>query len=316
MTTAVRKPLPPIPHRMADFSAIRREGCLYVDKTRFVRELEDDRYVFLLRPPRFGKSCWVSILEHYYDRTRKDNFEALFAGTDIGREPTANRSRYAVLRLDFSAFNKCASALEERFEEHCLTQLQRMLEANADVFPETLLHRILAQRTTSGRLNELFLYAERADVPLYVLIDDYDNLPNTTLAGEGGAASHATHYGGFFRDFFATLKAGTASGNLQRLFLTGVSSATMDDVTSGFNIGTNISFDAAYNQIVGFTEREVGDLVTMYSELGVFDKDHDAAMAGMREWCNGYRFAEDAEDDVYSTATVLTYLDHSISWPS
>lgn len=90
----------------------------------------------------------------------------------------------------------------------------------------------------------------------------------------------------------------------------------MDDVTSGFNIGTNISFDAAYNQMVGFTDREVGDLVTMYGELGGFDKDQDAAMAGMREWCDGYRFAEDAEDDVYSTEMVLNYLDHSITWPS
>ena len=79
---------------------------LYVDKTRFVRELENERHVFFLRPRRFGKTCWLSVLEHYYDRTRKDGFEALFAGTDIGREPTANRSRYAVLRLNFSAFSK------------------------------------------------------------------------------------------------------------------------------------------------------------------------------------------------------------------
>ena len=313
MATAAHKPLPRIPYGMADFSAIRREGYLYVDKTRFIRDMENDRHVFLLRPRRFGKSCWVSILEHYYDRTRKDNFEALFAGTKIGCEPTANRSRYAVLRLNFSAFGKRLARLEDNFEEYCDVQLEGMLEDNADVFPAALAERVLARRTMSGRLNQLFRRAERLGVPLCVLIDEYDNFANTILAGEGEAAyRQLTHGSGFFRDFFATLKAGTESGNLERLFITGVSPVTMDDVTSGFNIGTNISFDAAYNQIVGFTEQEVSDLVTRYGELGVLDKAHDASMAVMREWYDGYRFAEDAAETMYNTDMVLYYLKHSI----
>ena len=313
MPTDARKPFPPIPYGMADFSAIRREGFLYVDKTGFIRNLENERHVFLLRPRRFGKSCWVSILEHYYDRTRKDNFKALFAGTNIGCEPTTNRSRYAVLRLDFSAFSKNLAMLEDNFEEYCDIQLEGMLEDNADVFPEALAERVLSRRTMSGRLNQLFRRSERLGVPLCVLIDEYDNFANTILAGQGEAAyRQLTHGSGFFRDFFATLKAGTASGNLERLFITGVSPVTMDDVTSGFNIGKNISFDAAYNQIVGFTEQEVADLVTRYRELGVLDKEHDAAMEVMREWYNGYRFAEDAEEDVYNTDMVLYYLDRSI----
>ena len=136
MATAVGKPYRPIPYGMADFSMIRREGYLYVDKTRFLHELEGERHVFFLRPRRFGKSCWVSILQHYYDRTRKDRVQALFADLDIDREPTANRSQYAVLRLNFSAFSKRLSTLEERFEDHCYRRLRRMLEANADLFPK------------------------------------------------------------------------------------------------------------------------------------------------------------------------------------
>ena len=313
MATAASKPYPPIPYGMADFRAIRREGFLYVDKTRFVRDLENERHVFLLRPRRFGKTCWVSILEHYYDRTRKDGFEALFAGTSIGQEPTANRGRYAVLRLNFSAFSKRLDTLEERFEEYCHTRLRGMLEANADLIPEELTRRILAPPTMGGRLNELFLHSERLGVRLCVLIDEYDNFANTILAGEGQAAYHAmTHGSGFFRDFFATLKAGTESGNLERLFITGVSPVTMDDVTSGFNIGANISFRAKYNDMVGFTETEVRDLVEMYRDLGVFDEDADAAMAVMREWYNGYRFAKRATEDMYNTDMVLYYLKHSI----
>ena len=312
MNTA-RKPFPPIPYGMADFRAIREEGYLYVDKTRFIRDMENDRHVFLLRPRRFGKSCWVSILQHYYDRTRKDNFEVLFAGTDIGREPTANRGRYAVLRLNFSAFSKELATLQENFEEYCDTRLHGMLTDNADVFPEEVAQRILSRRNTGARLNALFLHAEQLGVRLCLLIDEYDNFANIILAGEGLAAYNAiTHGGGWFRDFFATLKEGTESGNLERLFITGVSPVTMDDVTSGFNIGKNISFDPAYNQIVGFTEAEVRGLVEMYRKLGVFDEQADAAMAVMREWYNGYRFAKGATDDMYNTNMVLYYLDRSI----
>ena len=311
MTTS--KPFPRIPYGVADFRTIRREGLLYVDKTRFVRDLEDERHVFLLRPRRFGKSCWVSILEHYYDRTRKSNFNALFDGTAIGCEPTENRSQYAVLRLNFSAFSKRPSTLEKRFEGHCLTRLRGMLEANADLFPKELTQRILSPPAIDGRLGELFLHAERLGVRLYLLIDEYDNFANTILAGEGEAEyRRLTHGGGFFRDFFATVKTGTESGCLERLFITGVSPVTMDDVTSGFNIGTNISFDAAYNQMVGFTEEEVEGLVRMYADLGVLDRERGAALEVMREWYNGYRFAKDAADDMYNTNMVLYYLKHSI----
>ena len=313
MATAARKPFPPIPYGMADFPTIRREGFLYVDKTRFVRELENERHVFFLRPRRFGKTCWLSVLEHYYDRTRKSGFEALFADTDIGREPTANRSGYGVLRLNFSAFGKSLATLEESFEEYCDTRLHGMLEANADVFPKELARRILSRRTMGARLNELFLHAERLGFRLYLLIDEYDNFANTILAGEGQAAyRRLTHGGGFFRDFFATVKAGTESGSLDRLFVTGVSPVTLDDVTSGFNIGTNISFDAAYGEMVGFTRKEVRDLVTMYADMGVLDVEPGAAMAVMSEWYDGYRFAKGASESLYNTNMVLYYLKHSI----
>ncbi len=114
---------PPIPYGMADFERLRRQGRLYVDKTRFIRDLESKSYVFLIRPRRFGKTCWLSVLDNYYDRDKADVFETLFGGTDIGRNPTPNRNRHVVLRFNFSAFNNKLETLEERFERYCHIQL-------------------------------------------------------------------------------------------------------------------------------------------------------------------------------------------------
>ena len=166
---------PQIPYGWADFEAMRLERCLYVDKTRFLHQLERERFAFLIRPRRFGKSCWVSLLESYYDRNRTDRFETLFAGTDIGRQPTVNRHRYVILRFDFSAFDDTLETLRERFETYCLIVLRYALEANADLFPEAMIDRILSYPSIDGKLNELFKFAAKQGIPLYVLIDEYDN---------------------------------------------------------------------------------------------------------------------------------------------
>ena len=306
---------PRIPYGESDFRRIRLNGWLYVDKTGFLRRLEEERYAFLIRPRRFGKSLWVSLLENYYDRWWGHEFDATFAGTDVGRNPTAERHRYVVLRFDFSMVSDVLETLEERFEGHCHTELRGALRRHPDLFPEAALREILAAPSITEKLGELFRYTGDHDIPLYVLIDEYDNFANTVLAHHGADAyEDFTHGGGFFRNFFATLKGGTArsGGGIDRLFITGVSPVTMDDVTSGFNIGTNISLEPDFNEMVGFTEAEVRRLVETYRDHGVFDQDVDEAMALMGEWYNGYRFAEDADTDLYNTDMVLYYLKHSI----
>ena len=304
---------PQIPYGWADFRTIRRERALYVDKTRFLHDLEQERYAFLIRPRRFGKSCWVSLLAYYYDRTRADSFASLFAGTDIGRRPTPNRHRYVILHFDFSAFDDTPETLRERFEIYCFIRLRAALERNADLFPEPVIERILAHPSIDGRLAELFAYAGEQDIPLYVLIDEYDNFANTILAYRGTEAYHSfTHGGGFYRNFFATLKAGAGHGGLERLFVTGVSPITMDDVTSGFNIGANISLMPEFNELRGFTEAEVRGILAIYRDHGVLDQDVDEAMAVMGEWYDGYRFAADAANDLYNTDMVLYYVKGSI----
>ena len=306
---------PRIPYGEADFRRIRRNRWLYVDKTRFLRRLEQERYAFLIRPRRFGKSLWISLLENYYDRFWADDFDGTFAGTDIGRKPTGEQSRYVTLRFNFSAVNDKLETLEREFETYCMIELRGTLRRHPDLFPEAAMRDILAPPSIATKLTELFRYAGDRDIPLYVLIDEYDNFANTVLAYHGAEAYHSfTHGGGFYRNFFATLKSGAdrSGGGLERLFITGVSPITMDDVTSGFNIGKNISLHPDFNEMVGFTEAEVRRLVETYRDLGVFNQEVATAMGTMGQWYNGYRFARTADTDLYNSDMVLYYLDNSI----
>ena len=211
--------------------------------------------------------------------------------------------------------NDKLETLEREFETHCHTELEGTLERHPDLFSEAALQRILTPPSITGKLGRLFRHAGDHDIPLYVLIDEYDNFANTVLAHHGAEAYHSfTQGGSFFRSFFATLKGGAdrSGGGIERLFITGVSPVTMDDVTSGFNIGTNISLHPDFNEMVGFTEAEVRHLVETYRERDVFDQDVDTAMGIMGQWYNGYRFATAAETDLYNSTMVLYYLKHSI----
>ena len=307
---------PRIPYGEADIRRIRLRGWLYVDKTRFLHRLEDESYAFLVRPRRFGKSLWVSVLENYYDRTRAQDWHAVFDGTDIGRNPTEDRLRYVILRFNFSAFDDTLETLRERFEGYCNMVIRNAMERNADLFPGEAIQRILAPPAVDGKLGELFTYAGHHGIALYALIDEYDNFANTVLAHHGEEAYESfTHGGGFYRNFFATLKAGAgeSGGGLERLFITGVSPITMDDVTSGFNIGTNLSLSPMFNEMLGFTEAEVRDLAGLYRKRGALDQDADAALDVMREWYDGYRFADEAVNTLYNPDMVLYYLKESIS---
>ena len=296
---------PRIPYGVADFRRIRLNRWLYVDKTRFLRRLEQERYVFLIRPRRFGTSLWVSLLENYYDRRRGHEFDAVFGGTDMGRNPTAERHRYVVLRFDFSAVDDAIETLEREFDTYCAARIRETLDRYPDLFPAAVARRILDPVSTPAKLNELFLHAGREGIPLYVLIDEYDAFATTALVRHGG---------GFFRTFFATLKAGTghSGGGIERLFIAGGLPIDVDGVTGGFNIGTDISLNPDFNEMVGFTEAEVRRLLSTCRDLGVFDQDLDTAMGTMGEWYGGYRFAREVETDLYHPAMVLSYLDRSM----
>ncbi len=155
-----------IPYGVSDFPGLRRRNKVYVDKTRFLRRLEDRDYCFFIRPRRFGKSLWTSVLTYYYDRAEAGNFDELFGGTDIGADPTPSRSRYVVLHFDFSAFKQKPETLEECFERYCAMCVRSAVSENPDLFPDDAVRDILSPPEIDGKLNHLFDHARTQRIPV------------------------------------------------------------------------------------------------------------------------------------------------------
>ena len=96
-----------IPYGQINFETIIKNNYLYVDKTKYIEKLEnlDATSLFYLRPGRFGKTLFTSILEYYYAIDHKDQFEELFGNLYIGKNPTENKNRYYILKMDFSGID-------------------------------------------------------------------------------------------------------------------------------------------------------------------------------------------------------------------
>lgn len=297
-----------IPYGVADFVKIRTGNEYYVDKTHYLPKLEAaGRFLFLIRPRRFGKSLLQSVMECYYDRNYTESFERLFDNTWIYDHPTPEKHRYLVLRFDFSAVNPDSRKLEESFETYMRIVLENFLRRYRQCIPEEQAARVLREQTTSARLEQLFYQMNELSLPLYLLIDEYDNFANSLLVTEGREKyQELTHSGGFFKHFFSVLKEGVGrtSGGLSRLFITGVSPITLDDVTSGFNIGANISLDPEFNGLLGFNEAEQERL------FAAFGHNYSNHQAVMNDWYNHYRFSKQACETISNSDMVLYYLQH------
>ena len=285
-----------IPYGSADFGRMRQDNSYYVDKTRFLPLLEAQPYfVFAIRPRRFGKTLWLSLLQHYYDINKQEQFDLLFGGTYIGDHPTPERNSYLVMFFNFALVNPSVQRVEASFEDNGRAVVKDFLIRYARYFEDEEKQEILALSTVEAQLRGIFFYAHRQALKIYLLIDEYDNFANTILTSAGQEAYHnLTHGEGFFRYFFNLLKGATAGqiSGLTRLYITGVSPVTMDDVTSGFNIGDNLSMEAQFNELVGFTEAEVRDILEHYYQAGALKLEVNACLETMRPWYDGYCFAQ------------------------
>jgi len=308
----------PILYGVADYAEIRKANAWFVDRTAKIRDLETTRYAMFLRPRRFGKSLLVTMLHAYYDVNFADRFEELFAGTDIAANPTEEQGKYLVMKFDFSAVSKNVSKVQDSFDEYAALRCDTFAREYANRLPEGLSGRILKASGSCAKLNEAFAGLAHTKTKLYVLIDEYDNFTNTILAESGlNAYNELCHGDGFVKQFFTILKTATSDieSPLARLFVTGVSPVTMDDVTSGFNIGTNISLDLQFADFTGFRHDDLRAMADYYAPRCGFDADkaYDAA----RAWYDNYRFGS-AAPAVANTTSVLYFFDKLVrarTWP-
>ena len=307
-----------IMYGVTDFALIRTKNGYFVDRTALIRELERTRYALFLRPRRFGKSLLCSILQCYYDVDYADRFEEFFGGLDIGRDPTDERGKYLVLDFNFTGVEKRLDRVQDSFDEYCSLRLDVFVRHHAARLPLGAAEAVLAARHCHGKLNALTMLLKGSGLNLYILIDEYDNFTNTILAESREGYEALCHGDGFFKQFFNELKLATTGTDapVTRLFVTGVTPVTMDDVTSGFNIAANISMNPAFAAFTGFSHGDIREMLAYYRENAGFAFDENAVFETMRRWYDGYRFSPEAGADgsgvpcVANPTLVLYYMQY------
>ena len=298
-----------VPYGVADFATVIEQNLYYVDKTMFIPELEKQpRNLFFIRPRRFGKSIFLSMLYSYYDCTQSHKFQSLFGNLWIGQHPTPLQGKYQVLFLDFSQITGNIDKLETKFNSYLSINLDAFVRQYSEYY-QAEMEEILAQEDFEEKMELIFKAAKAHQYHLYLIIDEYDNFTNVILNERGEKVYHAiTHADGFYRDVFKKFK-----GNFERIFMMGVSPVTLDDVTSGFNIGWNISIKPEFDEMLGFSTTDVVEMFTYYKEHGSIpaDSDIDAIVNDMKPWYDNYCFAEEAlkkKTRMFNCDMVLYYL--------
>jgi len=293
-------PVKPIPYGLADYKLLIQDGHAYIDKTMYIRSLEQAGYYnIFLRPRRFGKSLFASTLGYYYDIAEKDNFNFLFSNMDIGQNPTKRKNAYYVLKFNFSGIRTDSPEIMlESFTRNIHNSLRTFCAAYHLDIP-------LEMSSPEAQLLNLFTqFQAKNDGKIYVIIDEYDHFANELLSSDPETFQKTVSGDGFVRTWYEVLKQ--VSGTIvERIFITGVSPITLDSLTSGFNISKNLSIERNFNEMMGFTETEVEQLIqeTISEELPT------DLMDTLADYYNGYCFSKKGTERVFNSDMVLYYLD-------
>lgn len=305
-----------IPYGMQNFEDIIERDCYYVDKTPFIEQIEESNmYFFYIRPRRFGKSLTLSMLENYYDINKKDKFDEIFGKLYIGQNPTPEHSTYLIIHLNFAEVAAGLDDYKEGLDNHCRLVFNFFCDIYAHILPADTKAGVQQEPDAVSKLRFLCQKCQEVGKKIYLFIDEYDNFTNMILAHEEHLMRYRnqTHGEGYLRQFFNTIK-GAAGNTLGRVFVTGVSPVTMDDLTSGFNIGTNYSLSPDFNEMTGFTEEEVRKMLDYYGSVLPFNHTTDELIKVMKPWYDNYCFAEDryGETTMYNSVMVLNFVDNYI----
>lgn len=297
-----------LPLGISSFTKIRDNNQLYVDKTRFIKKLEDLQffYAFIVRPRRFGKTLFTNILEAYYDKYQADDFTRHFTGTYIGQNKTSEQGQYYVLHLDLSAltsndliraFNsQLTSAFKNFFERYPVDGYQQFLDSDPGYPAEYI--------------GEFFDFVKPlVKNRLYLIIDEYDQFANNILANDPETFREVTRDDGPVKNFYAQIKKYTRTDQVSRIFITGVTTISLDSMTSGFSIAEDISHNVLFTDMFGFTEAELRTLIqTSLKNNDNLSMDEEEIFARMKDCYNGYRFSEDSDITVFNSEACVYYL--------
>ncbi len=296
-----------IPYGISNFKRIRNENMYYVDKTKYIEVLEQkEDYQFFIRPRRFGKSLFLSLLETYYDLNEKDNFNKFFDGLYIQNNKTHGANSFIVLKLNFATIitDQGKDTLINSFDELVCSSINKCILKYSHKLGK---NRLPAEKNRATyAFDYLITLAEINNQKVLLLIDEYDNFANNIMSEERKLYDDLMHDSGYIRTFYKTVKKATATEVLTRIFMTGVSPITLDELTSGANMFANITNEEDLNEMLGFTEEEVLELINYYQ----LDKkiNREDLLAVLENYCNGYKFNRYAKITLYNTDMVLYIL--------
>ncbi|OQY30434.1 MAG: hypothetical protein B6244_00715 [Candidatus Cloacimonetes bacterium 4572_55] len=298
------------PYGISDFHKIMTEDYFYVDRTDRIPVIEDTRHTLLfLRPRRFGKSLLLSMLENYYDVAKLDQFEVMFGGLDIGQDPTPLCNQYYVMRWDFSAVDPQGGTGQIRRVLH-----QHINDAISEFqarYQSRLQYEIkISAENAHSSFHSLLTAVKMSPHRLYLFIDEYDNFANEVLISDKSRYKALVQGEGALKSIFKMVKFGLSGQGLDRVFIAGVSPIALSDMTSGFNIATNIYLDPKFNDLCGFTESEIMPILqTIVKRCGLGSDKADEALSVMRAYYNSFRFSYYDETHIYNPTLVLYFLD-------
>ncbi|WP_142413848.1 ATP-binding protein [Hathewaya massiliensis] len=301
-----------IPYGISNFQVLREEDYLYVDKTSYIELL--DRYApynFFIRPRRFGKSLFISMLENYYDINKKDKFEELFGDLYIGKNPTKNKNKFLVWKMSFAGVDAGHGEEELRnsFNSKILLSAIKFVNQYSNLFGESTIPKEI--NSAEMIVQYISLLASKINKPVFVLIDEYDNFANELITGgKQSTYSGILHGEGFVKVFYKAIKDATMD-NFNRIFMTGVSPIMLDDLTSGFNITMNYTLDQDLNAMMGFTRSELSWIM---DEVNIVDTElRTKICTDMTKYYNGYKFNKNSKS-VFNPDMSMYFLNKYLAY--
>lgn len=292
-----------LPYGISNYEELVEDGYYYIDKTEYIEKLENlpEKRIVFLRPRKFGKTLFTSTLENYYDITKKDKFDKLFAHTYIGNNPTKLKNSYHILKFNFSG-------IDTANEETTMKGFKREVALSVQLFVDKykLDFFVNEEDEAEGILDNIIkaFIIQRPGEKIYVIIDEYDHFANELLSFNTSQFKNLVSKNGKVRKWYEILKKGTESV-VDRIFITGVAPITLDSLTSGFNIGSDITQSARFNEMMGFTTKE---LITMMEDLEIKEAEQKEILPIMKENYDGYKFSNDGKEKIYNSNMCLFFL--------